>query len=272
MFSSLEQLKTLELSANFTPRERKYFYKLRDELEAIVGGVSIEKLNKPSDVAQLKRIRAKLEEILKFIQDREMEVEVWGRERFMEWVEEFHLENKLTDEWVDKNIEFRDDVIICKKDLILSRTDITYLPNNLSVAGYLDLSRCTSLVQLPDNLTVVSNVDLRDCTSLTYLPDNLTFLGDLNLCHCTSLTQLPDNLQIGRNLDLSGCTALTHLPDGLGVKASCDLSGCTELKHLPDDIQIGSSLTISVLSTLRLWTEAMQLKKRGQIKGEIERK
>ena len=272
MPNPLEQLKAIELKANFTPLERKHFYKLRDELEAIVGGVSIEKLNKPSDVAQLKRIRAKLEEILKFVQDREMEVEVWDRERFMEWVEEFHLESKLTDEWIDKNIEFRDDVIVCKNNLILSRTDIKYLPDNLTVNGYLDLSRCTSLVQLPDNLTVMGNVDLRECTALSYLPNTLTLQGDLNLWRCTSLTQLPDNLQIGRNLDLSGCTALTHLPDGLSVKASCDLSGCTELKHLPDNLQIGSSLTISVMSTLRLWTEATQLRKRGQIKGEIERK
>ena len=81
----LEQLKSLELKANFTQRERQYFYKLRDELEAIVGGVSIEELKKPTDVAQARRIRAKLEEILKFVQKREMEIEAedLNRERFM---------------------------------------------------------------------------------------------------------------------------------------------------------------------------------------------
>ena len=95
MSNPLEQLKGIELKANFTPPERRYFYKLRDELEVIVGGVSIEELNKPTDVVQAKRIRAKLEEILKFVQDREIEAEVWDRERLDSWVKKIELEKKL---------------------------------------------------------------------------------------------------------------------------------------------------------------------------------
>ena len=76
MTNPLEKLKGLELKANFTPPERQYFYKLRDELEVIVGGISIVELKKPSDVVRARKIRAKLEEILRFVQDRKMEADL----------------------------------------------------------------------------------------------------------------------------------------------------------------------------------------------------
>ena len=50
--------------------------------------------------------------------------------------------------------------------------------------GYLDLTGCTELTELPDNLTVNGSLDLKGCTGLTALPDNLTVNGYLDLSGC----------------------------------------------------------------------------------------
>ena len=67
--------------------------------------------------------------------------------------------------------------------------------------GSLDL-RGTQITALPDNLTVGGSLDLRG-TQITALPDNLTVGGWLDLSG-TQITALPDNLTVGGSLDLSG--------------------------------------------------------------------
>ena len=62
--------------------------------------------------------------------------------------------------------------------------------------GWLDLEGCTELTALPDNLTVAGSLDLSGCTGLTALPDNLTVADWLDLSGCTGLTALPDNLTV----------------------------------------------------------------------------
>jgi hypothetical protein len=59
--------------------------------------------------------------------------------------------------------------------IILARYGVT--PDNLTVAGSLDLSYPdTPITALPDNLTVGGHLDLRG-TAITALPDNLTVAG-----------------------------------------------------------------------------------------------
>ena len=65
--------------------------------------------------------------------------------------------------------------------LNLSYTQITALPNNLTVGGSLDLSY-TQITALPDNLTVGGSLDL-SYTQITALPNNLTVGGWLDLSH-----------------------------------------------------------------------------------------
>ena len=67
--------------------------------------------------------------------------------------------------------------------------------------GSLDL-RGTEITSLPDNLTVSGSLDLRG-TEITSLPDNLTVGGSLYL-RGTGITSLPDNLTVGGSLYLSG--------------------------------------------------------------------
>ena len=104
--------------------------------------------------------------------------------------------------------------------LDLRGTEITALPDNLTVGGWLDL-RDTGITALPDNLTVGGWLDLSG-TKITALPDNLTVGGSLYLSD-TGITALPDNLTVGGSLDLRG-TEITALPDNLTVGGNLDLS------------------------------------------------
>ena len=73
--------------------------------------------------------------------------------------------------------------------------------------GNLDL-RGTQITALPDNLTVGGWLDLSG-TQITALPDNLTVGGWLDLSG-TQITALPDNLTVGGGLDLRGTQITAH--------------------------------------------------------------
>ena len=62
--------------------------------------------------------------------------------------------------------------------------------------------RGTQITALPENLTVGGSLNLGD-TPITALPENLTVGGNLDLSG-TQITALPENLTVGGNLYLSG--------------------------------------------------------------------
>ena len=125
-------------------------------------------------------------------------------------------------------------------NLNLSYTQITSLPDNLTVGGWLDL-RGTKITSLPDNLTVGSWLDLSN-TQITSLPDNLTVGGWLDL-RGTKITSLPNNLKVGGGLYLSG-TSIASLPDNLTVGGSLNLSN-TKITSLPDNLTVGGWLWLN---------------------------
>ena len=104
----------------------------------------------------------------------------------------------------------------------MSGTQITALPDNLTVGGWLDLSG-TQITALPDNLTVGGWLDLRG----------------------TQITALPDNLTVGGGLDLSG-TQITaaeerkvkRLHNG-DYKAGCYLYADNMLTHIKGKKKVG---------------------------------
>ena len=124
--------------------------------------------------------------------------------------------------------------------LYLSYTQITTLSDNLTVEGGLDLSG-TLITSLPDNLTVSGSLWLNN-TPITSLPDNLAVGGSLWLNN-TQITSLPDNLTAGGSLYLRG-TPISSLPDNLTVGGSLYLYG-TPITSLPDNLTVGGSLYLS---------------------------
>ena len=122
-------------------------------------------------------------------------------------------------------------------DLNLSYSDVTSLPDNLKVPGYLclDFSKITSL---PDGLTVGSHLHIED-TPITSLPDNL-IVGDCLWLIGKKITSLPDNLIVGRGLYLR-YTSITSLPNNLTVGGDLNLSG-TKITSLPDNLAVGGRI------------------------------
>ena len=87
--------------------------------------------------------------------------------------------------------------------LDLSNSNITKLPDDLYVDGYLSLTNCKQLIKLPTKLTVWGFLSLTNCKQLTELPDNLYVSGRLFLIDCKQLTKLPDKLHVGRDLHIT---------------------------------------------------------------------
>ena len=94
----------------------------------------------------------------------------------------------------------------------------------------------TEITELPDNLTITGDLDLENCKMLSKLPNNLKVEGNLNLEGCEMITEFPDNLKVGGYLDLSG-TKITKLPDNLTVKGSLYLTG-TPISKLPNNLTV----------------------------------
>ena len=129
-----------------------------------------------------------------------------------------------------------------KGNLVLSDSNITKLPNDLYVEGYLSLTNCKQLIKLPDDLYVGGDLRLDD-TNIKKLPDNLYIDGDLELTNCKQLTKLPDNLRIiGGFLALENCIQLTELPANLYVKYGLILDRCKQLTELPNKLFVGGDL------------------------------
>ena len=84
----------------------------------------------------------------------------------------------------------------------------------LDFPGDLDLEG-TNITSLPDGLTVGGYLDLRG-TNITSLPDGLTVGGNLNL-YGTNITSLPDGLTVGGYLDLGG-TKIKKIPADAIIK------------------------------------------------------
>lgn len=124
-------------------------------------------------------------------------------------------------------------------NLDLSGTDITVLPNNLTVGGYLELWN-TCIKYLPDNLTVGGSLFLNN-TGIKSLPNNLTVGGCLELCN-TPIKSLPDNLIVGGSLFLNN-TDIKSLPDNLMVRRTIELRN-TRIISLPDNLTVGCVLDI----------------------------
>lgn len=99
-------------------------------------------------------------------------------------------------------------------DLDLSYTQITSLPEGLTVGGGLDLEG-TPITALPGGLIVGGHLDLSD-TKITSLPEGLT-VGDWLDLRYTKITALPEGLTVGGRLYCDfpyNKERLTHLKDG----------------------------------------------------------
>ena len=83
-----------------------------------------------------------------------------------------------------------------KGNLVLSNSNITKLPDNLFVYGWLDLENCKQIKELPKKLFVSRSLYMEGCEQLKKLPDNLHIGGSLIL-EGSKITELPKKLYVG---------------------------------------------------------------------------
>ena len=83
---------------------------------------------------------------------------------------------------------------------------------NITIYHIVDLSH-TEVTDIPNNLTVESGFILRDCKNLKELPNNLTVHGNLYLSFNLQLKNLPNNLTVGGNLFMQKTNISTEPSD-----------------------------------------------------------
>lgn len=124
-------------------------------------------------------------------------------------------------------------------NLILRFSDVTELPEGLTVIGNLDLSY-SQIAKLPNGLTVGGWLCVK-CTKIKELPDNLSVGGSLYL-GSTQIKKLPDNLTVKGDLVLS-YACITKLPKNLVVYGNTKLCK-TKIKDIPNDARLNGNIIL----------------------------
>lgn len=122
-------------------------------------------------------------------------------------------------------------------DLVLTKSDISWLPDNLRVDGslYLDAARIWAL---PEGLHVQGDLNVSQ-TPITEVPGSLRVGGYLNLSYCP-LRCLPAHLSVPGALDLRH-SALRTLPEHLHVGGKLFLWG-TAITRLPSSLRVDDTI------------------------------
>jgi hypothetical protein len=136
---------------------------------------------------------------------------------------------------------------------------LTHLPKKLSVGGNFYLTDCSALTQLPEGLRVGGTLQMSRCTALTRVAKNISVTGDLYMRGCTALTQLTERLLVGGNLSLRGCTALAQITGSLSVFGDLNLDDCSALIQLPEEVRVSGSLSLRNCSFLTRLPEQLSV-------------
>lgn len=120
-------------------------------------------------------------------------------------------------------------------------TQLTDLPDNFTINGYLDLSSCTRIYELPKNLTIKGSLNI-DHSSIRKISKGLKIEGSFSAAHC-QITSLPDDIKIRHGIDLQYST-INSLPNNLQVNGHLILLGCHKLKTLPQNLKVEQNLIL----------------------------
>jgi len=138
--------------------------------------------------------------------------------------------------------------------LILIKTNISELPDDLRIKGNLDISNTqiyefkrnpsegkviiqnTKIKYLADNLTFKSLV-LKG-NSFIEIPENLTVDLDLSIVD-SAIKTFPSSMKVGRDLDIRG-SSIEYLPDYYTVPGFLNLYRCKKIKTLPENLTVDS--------------------------------
>ncbi len=145
-----------------------------------------------------------------------------------------------------------------KNNLNLYGTNIERLPDDLYVGGTLFLSNTSARLIIPDGFDVAGNL-IMDFHNIVSLPKNLTVNNNLNLSHNKLLTSIPNGLRVGNDLDLNGCTSLKSISNSIKVGNDLNLNGCTSLTLLPNNFRIGGYLSLIGCTSLKALPDGLDV-------------
>jgi len=137
--------------------------------------------------------------------------------------------NKLTKEQSERllgtELIEQDGKLVYDSDLYLEgRKDITELPDNLRVLGYLDLHN-SGITKLPKGLEVEGFLDISG-TDIEELPEDIKLGGDLFLKIMNKPFSFPKIVKVNGNFECT-CISIKRMPEELYVNGYCDLSRST---------------------------------------------
>ena len=116
-----------------------------------------------------------------------------------------HINEKFTDDSdpiEDMGIGSRHVIIQWFKDIGISPLEYTINKKLQITVKSLDLIRNVNITELPDNLHIMGFLDLEKCINITKLPKNLKVEGWLDI-RGTKISELPDDLIVIDWIDVS---------------------------------------------------------------------
>ena len=173
--------------------------------------------------------------------------------------------------------------------VIDNNTEITQLPENLTITGELQLNACPNIKSIPTGLrsnklvikscekleefaknieidslevgscnslytfgdTIVNtNILLANCDSITSLPKLSNSIQNISIFIAHKL-RLPDNLQIKGALHLFACTDSDVLGENMEIGGDFIIDSAINLTKLPDKLRVGGDISISCCPNLR---------------------
>ena len=142
---------------------------------------------------------------------------------------------------IDIELTEKDGKLVYKDNLDLKgRKDITELPDNLKVFGWLNL-RCSNIIKLPKGLEVECWLDISG-TDIEELPEDIKF-DDLYVCNMNKPFSFRKVLKVDSGVICKN-TSIKLMPEELYVGYICNFSGCT-FDKLPNVMEVGYSLYLN---------------------------
>ena len=139
---------------------------------------------------------------------------------------------------------------------IQNNPNITKLPDNLKVGGLClsgcsNLSQIppiskyigsliidrTNITELPDTLSIEGN--FKASPYLEKLPTHIKCRGNFALEKCRYIREIPEDILLGKSLDIKNCPNFSKLPDNLVVPGDLMITGCPKFKKFPKNLSVG---------------------------------
>ncbi|MBU1132558.1 hypothetical protein KKC32_04940 [Patescibacteria group bacterium] len=199
--SEAQNFESMAVKANLSNVEREYFEKLKAELKQILGGKTLEDIEKTQNLVLARKASGKMARILEFLKSKEINDEEMEERREKEkayeellvWArDDFGRED--AEEWIEKTFDL-DELPIVKvrrTKLDLSGTAVSYLPGKLQVDS-LDISETKNLAALPDGIKL-KKLDASGSELATL--DGVEVTISINICFNNKIKSLPQGTSV----------------------------------------------------------------------------